>query len=373
MSPETMSSLERVRCVLAGEIPDRVPISLLSFQNAARFAGMRVNDYCRSGERMAEAQLAYWEEFRHDVIDIENGVAALAEAIGCRVEYPTDEPPWVRCPALESLDEVDRLPPAVELRDSPGTAALLEATRRVARRVGDTVCVRGESDQGPFSLAAQLFGPQRFLEALIEPSAEGGLRRLLGYAEAQILALARAQAEAGSHYTLIGDSLAGPDVCSPAIYRRFALPYERDLIAALAGEGYGVGLHICGDATPIIADMLESGALYFELDHKVDLEELERTAGGRVAVFGTVDPVGVLERGTPGAIRGEVRRVIRRLGARGGFVLAPGCTLPWGTPFENVKAFVEAGRHWGCYDAQGRLFPGPDRGRGRGDLGGHRG
>jgi hypothetical protein len=37
-----MTSLERVRCVLAGHIPDRVPISLLSFQNAARFAGMSV-------------------------------------------------------------------------------------------------------------------------------------------------------------------------------------------------------------------------------------------------------------------------------------------------------------------------------------------
>jgi uroporphyrinogen decarboxylase len=354
MSHQEMSSLQRVRCVLAGEIPDRVPISLLSFQSAARFAGTSVGDYCLDGRLMAEAQLAYWEEFRHDVVDVENGVAALAEGAGCMVEYPDAEPPWVRRPALESLEQVQRLPP-VELQRSPGTAALLDATARVARRLGRTVCVRGESDQGPFSLAAALYGPQRFLEALLDPTAEPGLRRLLEYAREQVLALARAQAAAGSHYTLIGDSLAGPDVCSPEVYRRFALPYERELIGALAEEGFGVGLHICGNATSILPDMLESGAAYFELDHKVDLEEAARLIAGRVPVFGTVDPVGVLEQGDPGVVEAEVRRVIRGLGPFGRLVLAPGCTLPWGTPFENIRAFVEAGRRWGVYDRHGRL------------------
>ncbi len=53
-----MTSLERVRKVLLGDIPDCVPISLLSFQNAAHFAGFSIQEYCLSGERMAEAQLA---------------------------------------------------------------------------------------------------------------------------------------------------------------------------------------------------------------------------------------------------------------------------------------------------------------------------
>ena len=93
-----MTSLERVQMVLKGDIPDQVPICLLSFQNAACFAGFTVQEYCQSGKRMAEAQLAYWEEFRHDIIDIENGVAAMAEAVGCKVEYPENEPPEVENP-----------------------------------------------------------------------------------------------------------------------------------------------------------------------------------------------------------------------------------------------------------------------------------
>ena len=46
--------------------------------------------------RMAEAQIAAWDRFGYDVIDLENGTAALAEACGCEVEYPEHEPPRVR-------------------------------------------------------------------------------------------------------------------------------------------------------------------------------------------------------------------------------------------------------------------------------------
>ena len=75
-----------------------------NFQNTAYLAGMTLREFCRSGARMAEAQLAAWERFGYDVIDLENGTAALAEACGCEVEYPEHEPPRVVRPVLRSLD-----------------------------------------------------------------------------------------------------------------------------------------------------------------------------------------------------------------------------------------------------------------------------
>jgi len=47
------------------------------------------------------------ERFGHDVLDLENGTAALAEACGCEAEYPVDEPPRVTKPAIAGLDEVN--------------------------------------------------------------------------------------------------------------------------------------------------------------------------------------------------------------------------------------------------------------------------
>jgi MtaA/CmuA family methyltransferase len=349
-----MTSLERVKAVLSGAIPDRVPVCLLSFQNAARLAGYGIDEYCLDGGKMAEAQLGYWDTFQHDIIDIENGVAAMAEAVGCEVEYRSDAPPWVVRPALASLAEVGSLPD-VDLIKSLGLSALLEATGIVAGAVGDRVCVRGESDQGAFNLAAEILGMERFLLALTDPEPADGLHRLLSYASAQVEKLARAQIAAGSHYTLIGESTAGPDVCSPAMYRRYALPYERQLVHRLRSQGVEVGIHMCGNATRIIGDMVGTSALYFELDYKIDRTVVRQATAGSVTIFGTVDPGDLLPHGTPGDVTAAARADIRTLGQNGRYVLAPGCTLPSDTPIENVEALVTAAHLYGRYDEAGKL------------------
>jgi uroporphyrinogen decarboxylase len=357
--PQEMTSLQRVKAVLSGAPADRVPVCLLSFQNAAHLAGYGIDEYCLDGDKMAAAQLAYWEVFQHDIIDIENGVAAMAEAVGCEVAYTRDAPPWVTRPAISSLAEVDSLPDVDPLR-SPGLSALLRATQIVAGALGDRVCVRGESDQGPFNLAAEILGMERFLLALTEPEQAAGLHRLLSYAAAQVEKLARAQIAAGSHFTLIGESTAGPDVCSPATYRRFALPYEQGLVKTLRREGVEVGIHMCGNATRIIPDMLSTSALYFELDAKIDRSAVRRATEGRVTIFGTVDPGQLLPCGTADEVAAAARNDIRLLGQNGRYVLTPGCTLPFDTPVENVRALVATAREYGCYRADGKLASASD-------------
>ena len=168
-----LTSRERVARVLAGELPDRVPVLMQNFQNTAYLAGMTLHEFCRSGARMAEAQLAAWERFGYDVIDLENGTAALAEACGCEVEYPEHEPPRVVRPVLRSLADVGRLRPVDPARDGM-LPELLDATRRVQAGLAGRACVKGEADQGPFDLAALLLGPEPFLMALDAAGAARG-------------------------------------------------------------------------------------------------------------------------------------------------------------------------------------------------------
>ncbi len=236
MSP--LTSHERVARVLAGKLPDRVPVLMQNFQNVAFLAGMSLAEFCRSGARMAEAQLAAWERFGYDVIDLENGTAAMAEACGCEVEYPEHEPSRVLRPALHSLDDVGRLRSVDPERDGM-LPELLDATRRVQAGLAGRACVKGEADQGPFDLAALLLGPEPFLIALMRPEQYANVRRLLEYCYEQVRRYALAQAAAGADFTAIGDSTAGPDVCSPRIYRQFAHPYEVRLAADLAAPGFG--------------------------------------------------------------------------------------------------------------------------------------
>ena len=183
-----LTSRERVARVLAGELPDRVPVLMQNFQNTAYLAGMTLHEFCRSGARMAEAQLAAWERFGYDVIDLENGTAALAEACGCEVEYPEHEPPRVVRPVLRSLADVGRLRPVDPARDGM-LPELLDATRRVQAGLAGRACVKGEADQGPFDLAALLLGPEPFLMALMQPEQHADVHRLLEYCYEQVQAL----------------------------------------------------------------------------------------------------------------------------------------------------------------------------------------
>lgn len=356
MPREPMTSPERVARVLAGELPDRVPVLLQNFQNTAWLAGMTLREFCRSGARMAEAQIAAWERFRYDVIDLENGTAAMAEACGCEVEYPEHEPPRVVRPALADLDGVGDLPTVDPTRDGM-LPELLEATRRVTSALAGRALVVGEADQGPFDLAALLLGPEPFFLALMTPEQHDGVHRLLEYCYEQVLRYARAQAAAGADFVEIGDSTAGPDVCSPRIYRQFAYPYERRLVGRLSARGIPLILHICGNTTAIMREMAATGAAMIEFDYKADMERCRAVTRDGPVLVGNVDPSGVMALGTPEQVLAESRRAIEVLGQRGWFILSPGCTLPATTPPENVEAMMEAARRYGRYGRHGLRPP----------------
>jgi MtaA/CmuA family methyltransferase len=345
-----MTPLRRCQTVLEGGIPDRVPVGLLNFMPAAALSGMTMREYCTDGEAMAAAHIAAWERYGHDLIDLENGIAALASAVGCRVEFEEDtSPPWVTAPAIGSLEDLDRLRPIDPHADGM-LPEVVKATRLIAEAVGEGAFLLAEADQGPFSLATQIIGVEELFIALLDPDQEEAVHRLLDYTTEQVITYARALIEAGADMTGMGDSIAGPDVCSPDLYRRFALPYERRVVGTLAAEGIRIDLHICGDATRIIDDMVATGSQLLGVDYKIDLAATKAATSGRTTVIGTVDPSGVMTLGTPDDVRSAALADLETLAPGGGFILAPGCALPYTTPDENIRALVETAHTAGRYD-----------------------
>jgi uroporphyrinogen-III decarboxylase len=88
-----MNSLERCMMGLNGGMPDRVPVCLENFQHAAALAGCPVREYCYDAQKMADAHLRVWNYFRHDMLDLENGGAALAHAVGCTMDFLDENAP----------------------------------------------------------------------------------------------------------------------------------------------------------------------------------------------------------------------------------------------------------------------------------------
>ena len=65
--------------------------------------------------------------------------------------------------------------------------------------------------------------------------------------------------------------------------------------------------------------------------------------------MGTVDPSAIMTLGTADQVREAAREDIRVLGPGGGFILSPGCALPYETPDENIAALVETAKADGQY------------------------
>jgi uroporphyrinogen decarboxylase len=359
---ETMTSVERTWTVLRGGIPDRAPVDLHNFMMTAHASGQPFPEYFQSGEAMAEGQIKAWREFGHDVLLIENGTAALAEACGCQVEYMTESAPVCHGPAIKSLDELDKLTVPDPYKAHP-LKENLKATRIVAQEIGSQAFIIGRADQGPFSLASMILGMDVFLYylALSQKRPRGGapadknielqrqLHRLLEFSLEVTTRYALAQIEQGAHITSIGESLSGPDVCSPKTYKEFEWGYAKKMVEQLKANDILLAYHICGDATAIVPEMVETGAAVLELDYKSDLPKIKAATQGKATILGPIDPSAVMALGTTDLVTQKCREAIEILGPGGGLILGPGCALPPITPPENIHAMVEAAKKYGRY------------------------
>lgn len=340
-----MTALERFMAAIRFQAVDHLPTDLHNFAICANISGLPFDKFVFDSRAMADAHIAQFEEFGHDVLLIENGTASLAQAMGCEVSLRSDDPPVVTKPALQSLDELDKLVASEAILNAPLIRAGLETVRILRRELGDRAVIMGRGDQGPFSLASQVFGMGKFLEALMDEDLEEEIDRLLDICTKAGIICCTAMLDAGAHCTSIGDSTAGPDVISPAMYERFALPYERKLIDAVHAHGGCIALHICGNATGIISQMIETHADILEIDQKTDLKKAWPILEGKTAILGQIAPVSLMNH-SPEQISAETQAMLDTIGGNRatGVILGPGCALGGTTPAANLHTMLQLAR-----------------------------
>ncbi len=348
----TMESLERIRCAIRLQSADVTPVAPYMGNHGAHVAGVSIGEYCRSGKLMAEAQYRAWQVYGQDTVVAQSDNYYIAEGFGVEVQHYENSTPTLKAPAVQDLEDVDRLRVPNPWRDGR-MPVYLEAIRRLAALTRDEVAVRAPGT-GPFSLASHLLGTEQFLVELALAEQEPGgsreqmLKQLLDLTTDALIAFATACLEAGAHIVQAGDSLASLDMISPAMYRNWAWPAERrffETINPLAEQhGAATLLHICGNMTPVLEVMAETGAQILELDHKVSLKTAKKRVGHRVCLMGNLDPVEVLWRAAPESVALAARQAVADAGQDGGFILGSGCEVPMYAPQANLHAMIAAAR-----------------------------
>lgn len=79
--------------------------------------------------------------------------------------------------------------------------------------------------------------------------------------------------------------------------------------------------------------------------YEVDLDRIGEVMGGKVVLLGNVNPM-LIHSGKPEDVREATRRVIGKLGPRGGLIVQDGNNIPPGSPLANINAMMEAAEAW---------------------------
>jgi MtaA/CmuA family methyltransferase len=330
-----MTGLQRTLDFLAGKPVDRRPFHPIIMRWAARYAGVKYRDFCLDYRAKAKAMIQCADDFGIDWVTVMSDPWAEAEAFGVTVEYPEDDLPIDTGGRLPDLEAAADLRPYHPL-DHTRCVNRVNEIREFKRLVGDKYFIVGWVE-GPVAAYADIRGiSDAAMDFLDDPEACGRAMDVIVESAIEFITL---QVEAGAHCIGIGDAFCSQ--IGPGPYRDLAFPREKRLVDHIHSLGAKAKLHICGNTSPIMPDMIATGADILDVDHLVpDMGVFAGFLSPYQVFSGKSDPVSVIQNGTPQQITASVRAC--RAEARGRVIVSAGCEVPPDTPLGNMNAFGSA-------------------------------
>ena len=145
-------------------------------------------------------------------------------------------------------------------------------------------------------------------------------------------------------------SRSSPAFLSPTHFEEFVYPGLSTIVGMLVESGITPVLH-CDTAWTSRLDVfrrLPARKCIIEFDGDTDMGRASEMLGDHTCIKGNVHAY-LTAFGSRDDVLTCCRRLIETAGARGGFILSTGCSLPANAKVENVRAIHEAAETWGRY------------------------
>ncbi len=334
-----MTGLQRTLDFLAGKPLDRLPFHPMIMRWAARYAGVKYGEFCLVPEKKCQAMIKCAEDFDLDWVTVLSDPYAEAEAFGLQVEYPEDGLPLDRGGHLPSVQDGLALKP-YQVENHPRLQARIEQIKAYRRLVGERYFIVGWVE-GPIAEYADIRGLSD--AAMDMYDAPEPVSKIMDMITDCALDFITAQIKAGAHCIGIGDAFCSQ--LGPDLYREFAFEREKRMVAHIHRLGALAKLHICGNTTPILPDMIATGADIIDVDHLVSgMGEFVGLLRPGQVFCGNADPVSIVQNGTPALIM-QCNHGIKTQ-TNGRCIGAAGCEIPPDTPAANMHAFHDSLMAW---------------------------
>ncbi len=177
--------------------------------------------------------------------------------------------------------------------------------------------------------------------------------KLMNFCIKRTFPFLKALADAGVDILCMGGNVPGGFLGSKN-YENYVLPFEKRYIENVKKMGVKTLYHNCGEIMALAGsykmlhvDIVEPFAPPPLGDG--DLKKAKEISGGAYTIIGNVDQVNVLKEGTIDDVKRVTSEAIET-GKRGGrYILQTADYLEYGTPLDNIKAFIETGLEYGGY------------------------
>jgi len=288
-----------------------------------------------------------WRE-NHRVSEEGDGIFLINESSGEKTELSQPRAGGGKITSLcrvRNREDADRHVPAVNGEELYGDGEL-DLAEALVNEFGSERYILS-SIGAPFWGTFACFGFEQMMTNLVhQPDlVEYVLDRLTSAAEQRLRALARFPIDG----IWLEDCYSSRDLISLEHFRRFALPYVRRLIETCREVGLHSVYYFCGDISDRLDDLadLRPDALSFEESKKgfvIEIDEVADTVGGRSALLGNVDAIGIVQNGTREEMARELERQVCVGRKHGRFAVSLGSPVTPATSLEKLQGFLALAR-----------------------------
>lgn len=300
--------------------------------HGGKLIGEKAGSYLQSCDLIVKGLKRAHELYKPDGLPVVFDLQVEAEILGCRLNWADEVPPSVTSHPLET-GSIDDLP---AFSTNAGRFPVIrEAMHMLKKEIGEDVALFGLIT-GPFTLALHLAGNNIFLDMFTEP---GKVRDLLSFCSEIGKKTARFYIENGAEVIAIVDPMTSQ--ISPDHFQEFVSDPVNRIFDEIKNLKAYASMFVCGDATKNLEVMFQTHCDYVSIDENIPLNYVKELGQKYDKAFGgNLKLTSVLLFGTETDARLHAIENIDQGGTKG-FILAPGCDLPYGCPEENLQGVAE--------------------------------
>jgi len=302
--------------------------------HGGKLIGKSASEYLRSAELIVSGLKKAHELYQPDGLPVMFDLQIEAEILGCHLHWADEVPPCVTSHPLAAVGaSFDDLPRLDQTRGR--LPVVMSALETLKQDLGEETAFYGLIC-GPFTLALHLRGNEIFLDMYDRPEE---VTRLITYCAVIGRQMASLYLKHGADVVAVVDPMTSQ--ISAEHFDLFVTPAVNSVFQSIREEGGLSSMFVCGDVSRNLEVMCRTQADNVSVDEQIPMDRLRKICSERDKSFGgNIKLTSVLLLGSENDARHETIEIMDMAGSRG-FILAPGCDLPYHTPSENLQAVSE--------------------------------